>query len=121
MKKIFCILLLTIFTSLPTYSIEPAWLTAACFNMNFAVWDKFGTKGYDVLYKVRSGDGHEFSAKLKASGHNSSKVNFPRDFKDDKSGKDASVVCHGSSDYFWEIYVHGELKERGKVSFNRDH
>lgn len=102
-----------------SYAIEPMWLTAACFDMKFAAWDKFGTKDYEVLYKVKSEKGSEYIAKFNASGHNSSHVEFPRDFKESSSGKKASVECHGTNKYLWEIHVQGELKDSGTIVFSR--
>lgn len=119
MKNIVQFIVLYLVGISATFAIEPLWLTAACYEMKFSAWDKFGAKNYKVTYIVKSDQGNEFVAELNASGHNSSEVVFPEDFKIKGSDQKASISCHGLTQYSWEIYVNDELKDSGEIVFSR--
>ena len=119
MKKITTVIFLFFMGIGSSEAIEPVWLTAACYELKLSAWDKFGTKDYKVTYIVKSDTGSEFIAEFNANGHNSSAVVFPKDFTDKNSSKKASLSCHGTTEYIWEIYVEDKLKESGNVSFSR--
>lgn len=101
---------------------EPVWLTSVETPIVFGIKDKFDIKkDYIINYVVRSSTGSSFLAK-KYSSEDYSRVTFPRDFVDMKTGEPGwhrSTGCLGEA-YSWEIIVDDRLIDKGEFRCGRN-